>query len=204
MARGGAGPSPTRAALVADGDGESRAVLTELLQRLGCSTTEATTGEEALAAARRESPGLVVVDVDLPGFSGYEVCRELREEFGEGLPIMLVSDCRVEPLDEVAGLLLGADDYVAKPIRTDLFLAHARRLLARSTARGSSALTPREREVLSLLVDGLRTAEIASELCISTKTVSAHIEHILSKLGAHSQAQAVALAMRDRLVGNTA
>jgi DNA-binding NarL/FixJ family response regulator len=58
-------------------------------------------------------------------------------------------------------------------------------------------LTPREREVLALLADGRRVRDIAGDLCISVKTASAHIEHILQKLGVHTQAQAVALALRD-------
>jgi DNA-binding NarL/FixJ family response regulator len=61
-------------------------------------------------------------------------------------------------------------------------------------------LTPRELEVLQLLVEGLRPTEISEELCISQKTTSTHLEHILAKLGAHSQAQAVAFAIRDELV----
>jgi DNA-binding NarL/FixJ family response regulator len=118
---------------------------------------------------------------------------------------MFVSDSRVETWDEVAGLLLGADEYLAKPISADRFLARARRLLARATARPAGAeLTPREHEVLSLLVDGLRTGQIAAELRITPKTVSTHIEHIMSKLNAHSQAQLVAFAVRDHLVDTAA
>ena len=114
------------------------------------------------------------------------------------------SSCRrtEQPADEVAGLLLGADEYFAKPITAELFLVRTRRLIARSYGRTStgSTLTPREREVLSLLVQGIGRAEIARQLHITDKTASTHIEHILRKVGAHSQAQAVAFAVRDRLV----
>jgi DNA-binding NarL/FixJ family response regulator len=202
-ALGRAGAKAVRApVLVADSDDESRATITALLGRLACVTAEATTGEEALEAARRERPALVVLDVHLAGTSGYGVCRELRDQFGESLPIMFVSDSRVE-IDEVAALLLGADDFLVKPIRTDQFLARVRRLLARSPARpvANSGLTPRELEVLELLVDGRATGEIAALLCITPKTASTHLEHILGKLGAHSRAQAVAFAVRDQLVG---
>jgi DNA-binding NarL/FixJ family response regulator len=61
-------------------------------------------------------------------------------------------------------------------------------------------LTKREQDVLGLLVDGRRLPEIAEALCITRKTAATHIEHILSKLGAHSQAQAVAFAMRDKVL----
>ena len=205
MAGGARGPRGSASVVVADGDDASRAQITELLARLGCSVREAVTGDEALAEVRRELPALVVLDVALEGMTGYELCRELRETYGEALAIMFVSDSRVETWDEVAGLLLGADEYLAKPISADRFLARARRLLARTTARPAGAdLTPREHQVLSLLVDGVRPSEIAAELCITPKTVSTHIEHIMSKLGAHSQAQVVAFAVRDHLVDTAA
>ena len=60
-----------------------------------------------------------MLDVQLPGMSGYEICRELRDEFGEGLPILFVSGFRTESLDRVAGLLVGADDYLVKPFAPD-------------------------------------------------------------------------------------
>jgi DNA-binding response OmpR family regulator len=68
--------------------------------------------EQAIEMAQRERPRVVVLEVCLPGICGYEVCRELREVFGEGLSIVFVSGTRREPHDRVAGLLLGADDYL--------------------------------------------------------------------------------------------
>lgn len=193
-------PSSTYTALVADGDPDTRAAFARLLHRLGCATEEAGTGEEALAAARR-LPTLVLLNVDLPDVSGYEICRELRDEFGESVAIVFISNRRVEPSDEVAGLLLGCDEFFPKSVRSDRFLARVRRLLAHSSAHARiGVLTPRELEVLSLLVSGSRPADIARDLYITTRTTSAHIEHILAKLGAHSQAQAVAFAVRDHLL----
>jgi DNA-binding NarL/FixJ family response regulator len=179
--------------------------MANLLQRLGCVTRQVESGDEALTAVKQERPALVVLDVDIAGTSGYEVCRELRDAYGEGLPIMFVSACRLETRDEIEGLLLGADAYLVKPINGDRFLAYARRLLARSEARiEQDVLTPREREVLELLVRGMRVRDIAAELCITPKTASTHIERIMSKLGAHSQAQVVAFAVRDRLLSAAA
>jgi two-component system, NarL family, nitrate/nitrite response regulator NarL len=207
MVRGGwAGRRVHAAVVVADGDDESRAEVVDLLGRLSCMTIEAASGAEALAAVRAEElPALVILDVSLPDVSGYAVCRELRDTFGESLGIMFLSDSRIEADDEVAGLLLGADEYLVKPVRSDLFLARVRRLLARSPARPAGrALTPRELEVLALLVQGRGSTEIAAALYITEKTTGAHIEHILAKLGAHSRAQAVAFAVRDQLVGRLA
>jgi DNA-binding NarL/FixJ family response regulator len=132
--------------------------------------------------------------------SGYEICRDLRELHGAGLPIIFVSGKRAESYDRVAGLLIGADDYLAKPFAPDELLARVRALLRRTDSSDHSSLTRRELEVLRLLTHGRMQGEIAERLMISPKTVSAHIEHIHAKLGVSSRAQAVAVAFRDRLV----
>ena len=189
--------------LVVDDDEGVRVLVSALVEQAGYVPRPAATGEEALAALDSERPAGAIIDVQLPGISGYEVCRELRDRFGETLPIVFISGERVEALDRVAGLLLGADDYLEKPFAPDELLARLRRLVRRpSASRGAaSKLTGRELEVLRLLAAGLAQAEIAEQLVISPKTVATHIEHILSKLGVRSRAQAVALAYRDDLVG---
>jgi DNA-binding NarL/FixJ family response regulator len=190
--------------LIVDGDRQCRSLISRVLKRVGYRTYEAETGEEALAAVKRERPALVVLEVLLPGVSGYEVCRELKDEFGETLPIVFVSGTRTEPGDRVAGLLVGGDDYLVKPFDPNELLARVRRLLPPRLARGETTrkLTRRELDVLSLLVEGLSQPEIANRLFISPKTVGKHIEHILSKLGVHNRAQAVARAVRDELIEN--
>jgi DNA-binding NarL/FixJ family response regulator len=185
--------------LVVDGDAGSCAALSRALRRAGYLTQQAHTGEEALDAADRQRPALVIMETHLPGASGYEICREFRERYGEDLPIIFVSAARTDETDRVAGLLLGADDYLAKPIRFDHLLARVRRLMTQSAAVAgpvASSLTPREQEVLGLLAEGLEQDEIANRLFITPKTVAKHIEHILGKLGVHSRAQAVVLALR--------
>ena len=202
MSQGSHGEGMPAFALIADADDGARAELAQLVARLNFEIAEAVDGKQAQEIVRGRPPALVVLDVALPGGSAYEICRELREAHGQRLPIAFVSEHRTQPGDEVAGLLLGADEYFAKPIQPDLFLARMRRLIARSVARSNPAsrLTPREREVLALLVQGVARPDIARRLHITEKTTSTHIEHILGKLGAHSQAQAVAFAVRDRLV----
>ena len=188
--------------LIASGDAATCEAIAELVGRVGLATAAVDTGSDALAFAQVEMPALVVLAVDLTDPSGYEVCRDLREQFGDGLPIVFVSASRPEPRDEIAGLLLGADDYFATPLRADRFIARVRRLVATRSAAplAPSTLTAREREVLGLLVAGRRSADIAERLCITKKTASTHIEHILRKLGAHTQGQAIAIALRDRVV----
>jgi DNA-binding NarL/FixJ family response regulator len=190
---------PPSRVLVVDGDPESCAALSDALQRAGYRVQQASTAEEALQAAARQRPALVIMETHLPGTSGYEIARELREQYGEDLPIIFVSAARTDETDRVAGLLLGADDYLPKPIRFDHLLARVRRLVAQSAAIPgpvASQLTPREQEVLGLLADGLEQDDIANRLSITPKTVSKHIERILSKLGVHSRAQAIVVALR--------
>jgi DNA-binding NarL/FixJ family response regulator len=189
--------------VVADADSGFREQVSALVSDAGYEAFEAATGPEALEAARRLRLRLVVLDVRLPEICGYEVCRNLRDEFGPGVGVMFVSAERTEPSDRIAGLLLGADDYVVKPIASDELLARMRALLRRSHGPIASAsdLTARELEILRLLAEGLTTADIARRLFISGKTVGTHIEHILRKLGVHSRTEAVALAYRDGLVG---
>ena len=188
--------------LVADNDRESRMPISDALNRAGYTTYVAETGEEALAAAKSERPALVIIEALLPGVPGYEVCRELKDEFGETLPIIFVSRDRTEPGDRVAGLLVGGNDYLVKPLDPNELVARVRRLLSAAAARGPTAhkLTRRELDVLSLLVEGLDQPEIAERLFIAPKTVGKHIEHILAKLGVHSRAQAVGVAVRDELI----
>jgi DNA-binding NarL/FixJ family response regulator len=205
MRRSGRDGAVQAIAVVADPDPGGRADVAKLVARLGCEVVEAPTGDDVLAEAARATPALVVLDVALADRSAYECCRALRERYGEGLPIMFLSQHRVEPSDQVAGLMLGADEYLARPLHPDVFTARARRMLVRAQWRASThPLTPREEQVLALLVAGVPAAEIATRLCITGKTTSTHIEHILAKLGAHSRAQAVAFAVRDRLVETTA
>jgi DNA-binding NarL/FixJ family response regulator len=188
--------------LVVDDDAGFRAAVSELLASAGFATREAATGEEALATARQAPPALVLLDIRLPGTSGYEVLHELREGLGRKLPVIFVSGARTEPYDRAGGLALGADDYIVKPFDRDEFLARVRRLVSwreREDSRRAN-LTTREHDVLRLLASGLRQAQIAEELVVAPKTVSSHIENILRKLDAHSRAEAVAIAYRDGLM----
>jgi DNA-binding NarL/FixJ family response regulator len=104
----------------------------------------------------------------------------------------------------VAGLLIGADDYVVKPFAPDELIARVRRLVFRPGSDDpgvlGTKLTRREQEVLQMLASGLTQQQIAKQLVISSSTVASHIEHVLEKLGVHSRAQAVALALRSGIV----
>jgi DNA-binding NarL/FixJ family response regulator len=189
--------------LLADPDDEHRNRLASTLASSGCEVTCAVTGEEALRAATELQPGVVVLEVSLPGTCAYEVCRRLREQRGNDVVIVFVSGTRTESFDRVAGILIGADDYMIKPLAVDEFLARTSRLISRRptqattpVSRPSWELTRRERDVLGLLAQGLSQREIAERLVISHKTVGTHTEHIFTKMGVRTRSQAASLAHR--------
>jgi DNA-binding NarL/FixJ family response regulator len=135
----------------------------------------------------------------------------VHERFEE-LPVILVSSTHVDPVVRAAGLMLGADDYLLKPLDPAELAARIRRSLKRwgkpvgngsSTAYPGDAtgLSPREREILTLLAEGKTEKQIAAALVLSPKTVATHIQNLLRKLGVHSRAEAVAAAYRDGLAG---
>jgi DNA-binding response OmpR family regulator len=183
--------------LVVDDDPGFRALVVSALAQAGFEPVEAESGAHALEEATRARPSLVILDVRLPDLSGYEVCRELRDRLGASVSVLFVSGERVESFDRVAGLLVGGDDYLAKPFELDELVARARRLIERPRSEKPSPLTGRERQVLALLADGLTPAEVAHDLIISRSTVGTHIEHIYEKLGARTRAHAVGIAFRS-------
>ena len=176
-----------------------------VLERAGFATVAVPDAETAVAAVEGRTD-VVLTDVELPGVSGYELCRRLKEQHGDSVAVMIVTGSRTEPFDRAAGILLGADDYMVKPVDAGELVARVWRLAGRSnTVRNSAGeslngelgvLSRRERQVLDLLASGSDQEEIAQALFISPKTVATHIQRILTKLGVHSRAQAVALALR--------
>lgn len=189
---------------VVDDDDAFRSYVVESLENAGYRTEQFSRGTLVLPGAAAEQPAAVILDVQLPGLNGYEVCRELRDRYGDEIPVIFVSGERVEALDRTAGLLLGADDYLIKPVDPGELIARIRRLVEppasseAASSNGLDSLTKREHEVLDLLAQGHPQEEIARELFISPKTVSTHIQRILGKLKVRSRAQAVAVALRRR------
>lgn len=123
--------------LIAEDNPEIRGLLRLYLEGEGLRVLEAENGDEALAKARAETPDLAILDVMMPGLSGYEVTRALRR-FSE-MPILILS-AKSEDNDKILGLNLGADDYVTKPFSLAVLRARVSNLLRRS-ARPQAAFT---------------------------------------------------------------
>ncbi len=118
--------------LVAEDDRLTREGLMEILAREGYEPVGATNGEEALRLFRSEQPDFVCLDIMMPGLSGYEVCKRLRDEDAE-LPIIFIS-AKSEEIDKVVGLELGADDFIMKPFGIQEVIARIRAVTRRSLA----------------------------------------------------------------------
>jgi two-component system nitrate/nitrite response regulator NarL len=193
---GRAADGRSEAVLIAAADEQLRNELSRLFVGAGFETTESGRGDEAVRIARQGHASLVVLDLELEDMSGYVACSELRDQVGDDLRILILSRDRTEPQDRVAGILIGADDYLSRPFAPDELVVRARRLLSRGSGPSPTTLTTRELQVLQLLADGLSTNRIAQKLFISPKTVATHIQRILTKLGVHSRTEAVAVAYR--------
>lgn len=156
-----------RTVLVVDDEPEIVRILRDYLERAGFNVLTAADGAAAVVAARRHKPDLVVLDLSLPSLDGLDVARTLRRE--AEVPIIMLT-ARTEESDRVAGLELGADDYVTKPFSPRELVARVRAVLRRSEAQQASAdvLTvgdsieidvPR----MEVLVDGRRVDLTATE-----------------------------------------
>ena len=168
--------------LVVDDDALFREFATTILRRAGYRAIEAATGEEALDVAGRERPEVVVLDVRLPGISGHEVCQKLRAD-KDGPPVLYVSGERIEAYDRVAGLLVGADDYLVKPFAPDELLARVHALIRRAREAAPPQLTSNERHLVRLLRQGLGAGEIAQRLGGTPNAARDRVDEVLRKLG---------------------
>jgi two-component system, NarL family, nitrate/nitrite response regulator NarL len=191
------------AVLTVDDDSRFRGFLAALLESANFNVLEAEDASSAYAVTEKRRPDAAILDVNLPGVSGYSLCRELRTSFGPDLPVIFISGCRTDAIDRTAGMLIGGDDYLVKPVDPDELVARLHRLLERSrvwSKAPSHDLTEREIEVLQLIAEGYPPAEVAKRLVIAPKTVSSHMERILAKLDVHTRAQAVAVAYEAGLI----
>ncbi len=123
--------------LVVEDEPLTRLAIRTALAKEGFPVIEVESGEEALVHFEHvPSPDVVILDIGLPGLNGFEVCRKIREKRGDIAILMLTS--RSEPEDKVAGLDLGADDYIVKPFNPRELVARVRAVLRRSAQRTPS------------------------------------------------------------------
>ncbi|WP_413062266.1 response regulator transcription factor (plasmid) [Sphingomonas carotinifaciens] len=123
----------TQAILVVDDDPHIRDLLSFALSKAGMRVAEAGDGEEALAAAERSPPDLMILDINMPRMDGLELCRRLRASGGglSNLPVLFLSS-RDEAVDRIVGLEIGGDDYVVKPFSPREVVARVGAILKRA------------------------------------------------------------------------
>lgn len=121
--------------LVVDDEPDIVALVAYHLARAGYRVSTAATGTDGLAAARHERPALIVLDLMLPGLSGYEVLEQLRADAGtQGIPVLMLT-ARREEQDRIRGLTMGADDYLAKPFAPQELVLRVGAILRRGVAK---------------------------------------------------------------------
>jgi DNA-binding NarL/FixJ family response regulator len=179
---------------------------------------EAGTVSEAVAAARRFEPNLVVMDVRLPDGSGIEACREIRAELPNTRVVILTSYPDEDAV--LSAIVAGASGYLLKQVRardliaalqavgrgeslldpavTGRVLERVRRIATGAATDELSALTAQEQKILMLVAEGKTNKEIAEEVFLSDKTVKNYVSSILSKLNLERRAQAAAYIAKLR------
>jgi NarL family two-component system response regulator LiaR len=176
---------------------------------------EAESGEAAIQLCAEVLPDVILMDMVLPMMDGATATRAIRQQFPQVQVIALTSFKEGELIKNA--LEAGAIGYLLKDVSADE-LARAIRAAysGRATLSPEAAqalvetanqpptpgldLTEREREVLTLMVEGLNNTQIAGRMTVSRSTIKSHVSNILSKLGVDSRTEAVALALRHKLV----
>jgi RNA polymerase sigma factor (sigma-70 family) len=186
---------------VVDDDSSTRELLSWLMKRNGMHAEVFPDAHSFLKGYRAGTPGCLVVDLNMPGMSGLELQRYLKDN-GVAPPVIFLSG-RADVPNAVRAVREGAIDFLEKPFDYKRVVALVEECLRRDAEsrtdqerrRAHSArlaqLTQREREVLELVVAGRMNREIAEQLDISIKTVEAHRAKIMEKLEVHSVAELV-------------
>ena len=206
--RSGSVVSEKGTVFLVDDDRDVAEYLETLLAASGYDTQAFTTGGEFLQRYAPGPPACALVDLRLPGIGGIELQRCLRLR-NDPLPVVIMTGYP-SASTAVEAMKLGAVDYVEKPIDPVALLKavdgamevarrqHERRVERETVARMMARLTPREREVLDLVVAGHPSKDIAEQLGLSKKTVDLHRSHIMSKLEAQSVVDVVTMALTGR------
>ena len=207
--------------VIADDQPMMRAGFKAVLEATGSIevVAEASTGEEAVAAAEAHAPDVVLMDIRMPGMDGIEATRRLPRQrvlilttFGldeyiiealrAGASGFLLKDAPTREVVDAVRAVAAGDAVLAPAVTRQLLDQVGRRLPAAvsRTPDGLGELTDREQQVLRLLAVGLSNAEIAEALVVSEPTVKTHVSNLLGKLGLRDRVQAVIYAYESGLI----
>ena len=195
---------PDPIVFIVDDDLSVRRTTERLIRSAGFKALTFTSAREFLANPRPEGPACLVLDVRMPGLSGMDLQRELTQS-GIHIPIIFITGHGDIPMS-VRAMKAGAVEFLTKPFRSRSLLDAVRAAIERDRsaykARSEAGelrqrydqLTPREREVMALVVAGQLNKQVASELSTTERTIKFHRAHIMEKMGAESLADLVRMA----------
>ena len=191
---------------VVDDDPSVRRAVKRLIESVGLQVESFGSAQEFLQGRRLDAPGCLVLDIRLPGISGLDFQRRLAET-DTHIPIIFITAHGDIPMS-VRAMKAGAVEFLTKPFRDQDLLDAIQIALDRDRARRRKAaeiatlqerfesLTPREHEVLPLVVSGLLNKQIAADIATSETTVKVHRSRLMRKMGADSLAELVRIAER--------
>jgi len=196
--------------LIIEDQPDMRKNILTILRMEGYAVLSAENGRAGLALAQEEKPDLILCDVMMPEMDGHAVLCALREDRTiRGTPFIFLT-AKGEKRDQRAGMNLGADDYLTKPVAASDLLAAVSARLERELKRPAAGfapdftssaplerlgLTPREAEVLLWVAQGKSNPEVASIIGAAEKTVKVHLGHVFEKLGLDNRHAAMLCAL---------
>jgi FixJ family two-component response regulator len=190
---------------IVDGDVSVRESLKRLIRTAGCEPESFASAEEFLSYPRSTLPCCLILDLALPGLSGLELQKQLAGR--QDMPIIFITG-HTDVLMTVQAMKAGAVEFLTKPVNDVALLIAIRTAVERSRAalrhdsemgmlgKCYSTLTPREREVMALVVSGLLNKQVGFELGISEATVKAHRGQVMRKMEAESLPDLVTMATK--------
>jgi FixJ family two-component response regulator len=193
-----------RIVFVVDDDGAVREGIADLLGSVGVQVKAFATAQEFLHCKRPDAPACLVLDVRLPGASGLDLQREIARS-SEPLPVIFITGHGDVPMS-VRAMKEGAVEFLTKPFREQELLdavqqaltaderARERRAWAAEVRRRYESLTPREREVMALVISGRLNKQIAGALRTSEVTVKVHRGQVMHKMKADSTVELLRMA----------
>ena len=194
---------------VVDDDISVRESLELLIQSAGWRPETFESAQEFLSHPRSLVPSCLVLDISLPGINGLDLQKRVATERSD-MPIIFITGYGDVPTS-VQAMKAGAVEFLTKPINDDMLLSAIRNAIERSRVAISqemelrrlqdcyASLTPREREVMALVVTGMLNKQIGDKLDISEITVKAHRGQVMRKMKANSLAELVKIGVRLRL-----